>query len=343
MSSPQKRTASEANGAADGQQKKTAKSALDLLKQFTKVVADTGDFEAMREYGAEDATTNPTLLLQAAQKPEYALLLQSAIDAAKKAGHKGEALISEVCDLLAIEFGLKILEIVPGLVSTEVDARLSFDKDASVAKARKLISLYESRGIAKERILIKMASTWEGCQAAAVLEAEGIHCNMTLLFSLCQAIAAAEAKATLISPFVGRILDWFVKNTDKKTYAPSEDPGVVSVTEIYRYYKKFGYATTVMGASFRNIEEIIALAGCDKLTISPKLLDELSKTSRSFERSLSPDGMEGAEKVEKIEMNEKTFRWMLNEDAMATEKLAEGIRNFNKDLEKLRVFIAQKI
>ncbi|CEM23715.1 unnamed protein product [Vitrella brassicaformis CCMP3155] len=317
--------------------------ALERLKQMTIVVADTGDFNQLKKYKPQDATTNPTLLFQAAQMPEYAHLLDAAMAGAKKTNKKGEDLVSEVCDRLSVKFGCEILKIVPGLVSTEVDACLSFDKDASIKKAKNFIKLYKEEGIEKERILIKMASTWEGIKACEKLEAEGIHCNMTLLFGFGQAVACAEAKATLISPFVGRILDWHkANNKDKTEYAGDEDPGVQSVTKIYKYYKKHGHKTIVMGASFRNIEEIIFLAGCDKLTISPKLLEELHSTKRHFEKKLYED-MVDDEDIPKIKMDEKTFRWMLNEDAMANDKLAEGIRNFNKDLDKLKTFVRSKL
>ena len=313
---------------------------LDQLKQFTTVVADTGDFASLKQYAPRDATTNPSLIFKAAQMPEYQYLVDKAIaDNKSKAG--GTELLHLVLDDLLILFGNEILQLVPGRVSTETDANLSFDTEALVAKGRQFISLYEQKGVARERILIKIASTWEGIRAAEVLQRDGINCNLTLLFSLPQAIACAEAKAKLISPFVGRILDWYKKSTGKD-FGPAEDPGVVSVKEIYAYYKKFGYDTEVMGASFRNVGEIQELAGCDLLTISPQLLGELQKSTDPLVRKLSPE-IARETKLEKIALDEKKFRWLFNENAMATEKTAEGIRLFNADAQKLAQFIATKL
>eukprot|EP00919_Chromeraceae_sp_WS-2016_P063074 GHVR01149284.1.p1 GENE.GHVR01149284.1~~GHVR01149284.1.p1 ORF type:complete len:348 (+),score=83.74 GHVR01149284.1:66-1109(+) len=332
------------NDTSTSPHKKIAVSQLSQLKTMTTVVADTGDFDQLKKFQPQDSTTNPTLIYQAASMTEYASLIDNVISECKNMGHTGTDLINEACDCLSVEFGCQILKIVPGVVSTEVDASLSFDTKESINKARKLIKMYESKGYSKDRILIKMASTWEGIQAAKVLEKEGIKCNLTLLFSLCQAVAAAEAGATLISPFVGRILDWHVKNGEKKSYSGAEDPGVLSVAAIYNYYRYHKYNTIVMGASFRNIDEVLALSGCDKLTVSPKLLAELENNTTEFgydvTRILIPDN---TTHVDKISMDETTFRWMLNEDQMATEKLSEGIRNFNKDLDNLRTLIAKKI
>ena len=316
-------------------------SQLDQLKQFTVVVADTGDFATLKQYAPRDATTNPSLLLKAAQMPEYQWLVDKAITDARKSGATGKALLNDVIDALLIAFGVEILKIVPGRVSTETDANLSFDTAALVAKGRQFIALYDKQGIPRERILIKIASTWEGIRACEVLQKEGINCNLTLLFSLAQAVACAEAKATLISPFVGRILDWYKKSTGKD-YTAAEDPGVVSVKEIYAYYKKFGHETEVMGASFRNVGEITELAGCDLLTISPQLLGELQKSTAPLTRKLSPE-IAKESKVEKLVINEKSFRWQLNENQMATEKTAEGVRQFNADAMKLDQFIAAKL
>ncbi|MBP7151851.1 MAG: transaldolase [Paludibacteraceae bacterium] len=307
---------------------------LEQLKKFTTVVADTGDFASMMAYKPVDATTNPSLIFSASQDPKYQYLVEDAISYAKALTSEKEEQLKKALDKLAVNFGIKILEIVPGRVSTEVDARLSFDVKGTIAKARELISLYESAGISRERILIKIASTWEGIRAAEVLEKEGIHCNLTLLFSLTQAVACAEAGVTLISPFVGRILDWHKKDRGIADIPPEEDPGVKSVTAIYNYFKKFGYATQVMGASFRNMGEIIQLAGCDLLTISPALLKELEQTEGVLERKLDSEKAKNAD-IQTLKIDEINFRWMLNEDAMATEKLAEGIRNFTKDLLKL--------
>ena len=313
---------------------------LDQLKQFTTVVADSGDFGTLKQYAPQDATTNPSLILKAAQMPEYKFILEKAIADNKSTG-KGPAAVSEVIDRLLVLFGTEILKIVPGRVSTETDADLSFDTAALVAKAHRFIELYKAQGIAKERILIKIASTWEGIRAAEILQKEGINCNLTLLFSLAQAIACADAGVKLISPFVGRILDWHKKSTGKD-FSAAEDPGVVSVKEIYAYYKKFGYKTEVMGASFRNAGEILELAGCDLLTISPALLGELQKSTAPVARRLSPETARES-KIEKITLDEKKFRWMLNENAMATEKTSEGIRLFNADAVKLATFVAAKL
>ena len=319
----------------------SATNQLDQLKQFTVVVADTGDFATLKQYAPRDATTNPSLILKAAQMPEYAWLVDKAIADARKSGLSGQALLHHVLDLLLIAFGIEILKIVPGRVSTETDANLSFDTDALVAKGRQFIKLYEQAGIARERILVKIASTWEGIRACEVLQKEGINCNLTLLFSLAQAVACAEAKAKLISPFVGRILDWYKKSTGKD-YTATEDPGVVSVKEIYSYYKKFGHETEVMGASFRNIGEIQELAGSDLLTISPALLGELQKNTTPLTRKLSPE-IAKESKIEKLVLDEKKFRWLMNENQMATEKTSEGVRLFNADAMKLEAFIAAKL
>ena len=320
---------------------KTTLNQLDQLKRFTKVVADTGDFGTLREYAPQDATTNPSLILKAAQMPEYKHLVEKAIVDVKKLNVDRHAMAAKIVDQLLILFGVEILKIIPGRVSTETDAMLSFDVEALINKAHQFISMYEQNGIGRERILIKIASTWEGVRAAEVLQKEGINCNMTLLFSLAQAIACAEAGAKLISPFVGRILDWYKKSTGKD-YAPADDPGVQSVRAIYEYYKKFGYATEVMGASFRNAGEILELAGCDLLTISPQLLGELKASTAPVPRKLTPE-MAKESKLERISLDEKKFRWMFNEDAMATEKTAEGIRNFHADAVKLEKFLLERI
>jgi len=314
---------------------------LEQLKQFTTVVADTGDFATLKQYAPQDATTNPSLILKAATMPEYAPLLEAAIADGKKSGLSGTATVKEIVDQLLVGFGAEILKIVPGRVSTETDANLSFDTAALVAKAHKFIELYAKRGVPRERILIKIAATWEGVRAAEVLQREGINCNMTLLFSLVQAVACAEAKAKLISPFVGRILDWYRAKTGQ-TYAATDDPGVVSVKEIYTYYKKFGHATEVMGASFRNKLEILELAGCDLLTISPALLGELQQGNSTVERKLSPESSRQSN-VERVDVSEKSFRWLMNENAMATEKTSEGIRSFAADTVKLEQFIASRL
>jgi len=309
---------------------------LSQLKAFTTIVADTGDIAAIKEYMPEDATTNPSLMLKAAQIPEYAPFIDQAITWAKAQSDDLNQQIIDASDKLAVIVGAEILKTVPGRISTEVDARLSFDKDATLAKARKLIALYEEAGVSKDRVLIKAASTWEGIKAAEELEKEGINCNLTLLFSFAQAKACAEAGVYLISPFVGRILDWYKKSTGKE-YTAETDPGVVSVTEIYNYYKQHGYNTVVMGASFRNIGEIEQLAGCDRLTIAPALLGELEKDTGTLERKLTPvtDIEEAPEAITEAE-----FRWEMNQDAMATEKLSEGIRNFAIDQNKLEEKLA---
>ncbi len=314
---------------------------LAQLKTFTKVVADTADFESIKDFKPQDATTNPSLVYAATQKPEYAHLLEEVIAERKKSGLKGHEQIEDICDHLLVQFGTDILEIVPGRVSTETDARLSYDVEGSINKARRLIKLYEERKIPRERVLIKIASTWEGLNAAEQLQKEGIRCNLTLLFSLPQAVRAAEAKVQLISPFVGRIYDWYKKEM-KRDYAGSEDPGVQSVTEIYTYYKKFDIPTEVMGASFRNVGQILELAGCDCLTISPELMEELSKSKEPVERKLTPEKAKSA-KIEKLDLDEKKFRWMLNDNAMAYEKTGEGIRKFAADVVKLEKFVASKL
>jgi len=314
---------------------------LDQLKTYTTVVADTGDFESIRAYHPQDATTNPSLIFAAAQKAEYRYLLNKVISDRKSSGLSGAAQVEDVIDHLLVAFGREILAIVPGRVSTETDARLSFDTEGTIAKARHLISLYEAAGISRERVLIKIASTWEGIRAAEVLEKEGIRCNLTLLFSLPQAIACAEAKVQLISPFVGRIYDWF-KAAEKRDYTGAEDPGVQSVTTIYHYYKKFGYKTEVMGASFRNIGQITELAGCDLLTISPDLLAKLAESREPLARKLDP-ATAAASGIEKQTLDEKTFRYQLNDDAMATEKTAEGIRKFAADIVKLEKLVAEQL
>jgi transaldolase len=309
---------------------------------MTVVVADSGDFETIAQYKPRDTTTNPSLLLKAAQMPGYHRLLEEVIGAAKTEEKDHEAQVDACVDRLLIAFGKEILKIVPGRVSTEVDSRLSFDTEGTIEKGRRLIGLYEAGGIDRKRILIKIASTWEGIRAAERLEKEGIHCNLTLLFSFAQAVACAEAGVTLISPFVGRIHDWYLKKQGLKSIPPADDPGVHSVKEIYNYFKKFDYPTEIMGASFRNIGEISELAGSDLLTISPELLGELQKTEGTLERKLSPEKAKAA-KIEKIHLDEKTFRWMHNEDAMATEQLADGIRRFYADLVKLKEFVAKNM
>ncbi|MEI7958672.1 MAG: transaldolase [Verrucomicrobiota bacterium] len=316
----------------------TQSNQLDLLKTFTRVVADTGDFESMRQFHPQDATTNPSLIFQATQKPEYRYILDKVLAERRNSSLSRAEQIEDIMDHVLVAFGLEILAIVPGRVSTETDARLSFDTEATIAKARHLIAIYEASGISRNRVLIKIASTWEGIKAAEVLEKEGIRCNLTLLFSLTQAIACAEAGVQLISPFVGRIYDWF-KAANKREYVGAEDPGVQSVTTIYNYYKKFGYQTEVMGASFRNTGEITELAGCDLLTISPDLLAKLAASSEPLVRKLDPQAAQCAD-IQKVTLDEKTFRYLLNDDAMATEKTAEGIRKFAVDIIKLEAFIA---
>jgi transaldolase len=308
-------------------------TSLDQLKQYTTVVADTGDFEAMREYKPQDATTNPSLILAAAQKPEYQFLINQAVTEHKGSALSGQALTDAVIDRILILFGKEILKIVPGRVSTEVDARLSFDTEATVAKAHQLIGMYEKEGISRDRVLIKIASTWEGIKAAEQLEKAGIHCNLTLLFSLVQAVACAEAGVQLISPFVGRIYDWYKKSTGSE-YASADDPGVKSVQQVYEYYKHFGHKTEVMGASFRNVGQITELAGCDLLTISPDLLEKLQNSTEVVVKKLDADAAKAA-KLSRVPCDEKSFRFLFNEDAMATEKTAEGIRKFAADMVKL--------
>lgn len=318
-------------------------SSLAQLKELTTVVADTGDFHAMEQFKPTDATTNPSLILAAASQKKYAHLIDKAIEYGKKAGADLEEQLEAALDMTCVLFGKEILNIIPGRVSTEVDARLSFNREASIEKAKKLIALYKEVGISKDRILIKLASTWEGIQAAKELEEKyGIHCNLTLLFSFTQAIACAEAGVTLISPFVGRILDWYVANTRKKSFEAKEDPGVLSVTKIYNYYKKFGYKTVVMGASFRNVGEIKELAGCDLLTISPKLLEELEKSNEPVRKMLSEELAKKSD-LPKMSLNETEFRWHLNEDQMATDKLSEGIRKFAVDVRKLEKLLQEKM
>lgn len=307
---------------------------LDQLKKVTKVVADTGDFQSIKAFTPMDGTTNPSLILKAAAQPDYRPLVEAAAKKAKARGGSPDQILARAIDETSVAFGLEILKIVPGRVSTEVDARLSFDTQATVDRAHSIIALYEAAGISKDRILIKIASTWEGIQAARILEKEGIHCNLTLLFSLVQAVACAEGGIRLISPFVGRILDWHKAARKVDSIPATEDPGVLSVTSIYHYYQKFGYKTQIMGASFRNIGEIIELAGCELLTISPDLLAELAKTEGTLVTKLTPEKAQ-AVAVTKINADEKTFRWLMNEDAMATEKLAQGIRAFAADLVKL--------
>jgi transaldolase len=314
---------------------------LEQLKQFTTVVADTGDFATLKQFAPQDATTNPSLILKAAQMPEYSWLLDKAIAEARKTGASGPALVRTVLDNLLIAFGGEILKIVPGRVSTETDANLSFDTEALIAKGRHLIALYQEQNVPRERVLIKIATTWEGIRACEVLQKEGINCNMTLLFSLPQAVACAEARARLISPFVGRILDWFKKSTGRD-FAPADDPGVQSVKEIYAYYKKFGHATEVMGASFRNSGEILELAGCDLLTISPQLLGDLKNSTTPVTPKLSL-AIAKQNPIEKLVLDEKRFRWLLNENQMATEKTSEGIRLFHADAMKLETFVVAKL
>ena len=313
---------------------------LDSLRSMTVVVADTGDIDAIKKYQPQDATTNPSLILSASALPQYAPLIDEAVAYAKaQSANKAQQLI-DAEDKLAVNIGLEILKIVPGRISTEVDARLSYDTQATVEKARKLIALYNAAGISNDRILIKIASTWQGIRAAEILEKEGINCNLTLLFSEAQARACAEAGVYLISPFVGRILDWYKANTDKKEYAPAEDPGVISVTKIYNYYKEYGYKTVVMGASFRNVGEIIELAGCDRLTIAPALLKELQENSTALVRKLD---YKGEVKAKPQPLTEAEFYWQHNSDAMAVEKLAEGIRKFAVDQEKLEAMLSAKL
>jgi len=326
---------------AETKKTETKLNQLEQLKKFTKVVADTADFESIKDFKPEDATTNPSLVYAATQKQQYGHLLDEVLKDWKNSELSGQAQIEDVCDHLLVQFGSDILEIVPGRVSTETDARLSFNVEGSINKARRLIQLYEERKIPRERVLIKIASTWEGLLAAEQLQKEGILCNLTLMFSLPQAVRAAEAKVQLISPFVGRIYDWYKKEM-KRDYIGSEDPGVQSVSEIYTYYKKFNIPTEVMGASFRNIGQIRELAGCDCLTISPELMKELFESTELLERKLDPEKVKSA-KIDKLELDEKKFRWLLNENAMAYEKTGEGIRKFAADVVKLEKFVASKL
>ncbi len=315
---------------------------FESLKKYTVVVADTGDIEAIARHRPQDATTNPSLLYYAAQMPAYRHLVEKATEQALERGGRHEEMAAEFIDRLFVLFGCEILKVVPGRVSTEVAASLSFDTPGTVAKARKLISLYEKQGVSRQRILIKIASTWEGIRAAEILEKDGIHCNLTLLFSFAQAVACAEAGVTLISPFVGRIYDWYKKEHGGAEIPQDQDPGVASVTHIYNYYKKFGYKTQVMGASFRNVNQIVRLAGCDLLTISPELLDQLEKTEGALDRKLDPVKARAVTEG-RLHLDEKTFRWMHNEDPMATEKLAEGIRKFNSDSRHLEEYALSQV
>ena len=315
---------------------------LESLKRWTTVVADTGDIEAIAAHKPQDATTNPSLLLQAAQKPQYQRLVDDALSFALRSAGDQTARTEAFMDKLFIDFGCEILKTVPGRVSTEVDAGLSFDSEATLAKAHRLIDLYKKAGVGRERVLIKIASTWEGIRAAEQLEREGIHCNLTLLFSFAQAVACAEAGVTLISPFVGRIYDWYRKERGVKDIPAAEDPGVTSVTRIYEYFKKFDYRTQVMGASFRKVDQIVGLAGCDLLTISPDLLEQMEKAEGSVPCRLSVDSAKASD-AQKIHLDENTFRWMHNEDAMATEKLAEGIRKFYADARKLEQYARARV
>jgi transaldolase len=327
--------------AVEERKTETKLNQLEQIKKFTKVVADTADFQSMKEFKPQDATTNPSLVYAATQKEQYGHLLAEVLKDRKNSGLSGHDQIEDICDHLLVQFGTDILQIVPGRVSTETDARLSYDVEDSIKKARRLVQLYEERKISRERVLIKIASTWEGLLAAEQLQKEGIRCNLTLMFSLPQAVRAAEARVQLISPFVGRIYDWYKKEF-KRDYTGPEDPGVQSVNEIYTYYKKFEIPTEVMGASFRNTGQILELAGCDCLTISPELMEELSKSTEQVERKLSPEKAKSA-KIEKLELDEKKFRWMLNDNAMAYEKTGEGIRRFAADVVKLEKFVASKL
>src|ERR1043166_2231872 len=323
------------------EEKKIGLNQLDQIKKFTKVVADTADFESVRQFKPQDATTNPSLVYAATQKQQYGHLIEEVLQHRKNSGLSGQAQIEDICDHLLVQFGTDILEIVPGRVSTETDARLSYDVEGSIKKARTLIKLYEARKIPRERVLIKIASTWEGLNAAEQLQKEGIRCNLTLMFSLPQAVRAAEAKVQLISPFVGRIYDWY-KAANKRDYRGAEDPGVQSVQEIYSYYKKFDIPTEVMGASFRNAGQILELVGGDCLTISPELMEELAKSNEPTERKLSPEKAKSAN-IDRLDLDEQKFRWMLNDNAMAYEKTGEGIRKFAADVVKLEKFVAGKL
>lgn len=315
---------------------------LEQLRKITTVVSDTGDIDSIKEYKPTDSTTNPSLILTAVQENKYTNLLEEAIGFAKRNAKDKQQQLSKALDKLIINFGLEILKIIPGRVSTEVDARLSFDIEGSVNKARELVKLYNDAGIDNKRVLIKLASTWEGVKAAEILTKENIHCNMTLLFSLPQAIASADVGVQLISPFVGRILDWYKGHNENKEISPADEPGVKLVKDIFSYYRKFDFKTEIMGASFRNIGEILELAGCDLLTISPKLMGELEQKEGTLERKLDIKNVK-ASSIEKMNLDEKQFRWMLNEDAMATDKLAEGIRKFGKDIIKLEELISKKL
>jgi len=314
-------------------------NSLEKLKEFTKVVADTGDFQSIKKYQPQDSTTNPSLILAASQKPEYHSLIEDAVNYGKTHGSDLKRKLELAMDKLAVNFGIEILKIVPGRVSTEIDARLSFDTQATIKKAREIIKLYKDAGIDKEKILIKIASTWEGIQAAKQLEQEGIHCNLTLLFSLIQAVACAESKVTLISPFVGRITDFYKQKTGQN-YDALNDPGVISVKTIFNYFKQYGYQTVVMGASFRTKEQVLELSGCDLLTVSPQLLEELANSNVEVKRVLDPSKINH---LERLNSDENTFRWLLNEDEMATTKLAEGIRKFAADIVKLEGEISKKL
>jgi transaldolase len=327
---------------SDQPRTETKLNQLQQIKKFTTVVADTGDFETIREFKPKDATTNPSLIYAATQKENYNHFLEEVLVNRRNSGLNGASQIEDIIDHLLVTFGCAILKIVPGRVSTETDARFSFDVEGSIKKARRLVKLYEEQGIGRERVLIKIASTWEGILAAEQLQKEGIKCNMTLLFSLAQAVRSAEAGVQLISPFVGRIYDWF-KAANKRDYSGAEDPGVQSVREIYAYYKRFGYETEVMGASFRNVGQILELAGCDLLTIIPELMHQLSESHEPIERKLNPENAKNADVKELDRLDEKKFRYLVNEDAMATEKTAEGIRKFAADIAKLEKFVAGKI
>jgi len=326
---------------ADQEKTGTKLSQLEQLKKFTIVVADTGDFQTIKEFKPRDATTNPSLIYAATQKEQYFHLLDEVLADRKNSGLSGTDQIEDIIDHLLVKFGCEILEIVPGRVSTETDARLSFDTEGSIKKARRLIKLYEEKKVDRQRVLIKIASTWEGIKAAEVLEKENINCNLTLMFSLPQAVLCAEGGIELISPFVGRIYDWYKAST-KKEYTGAEDPGVQSVQEIYTYYKKFGHKTEVMGASFRNVGQILELAGCDLLTISPELLDKLSESTEPVERKLDPEAAKSAD-IERLQLDEKKFRYLLNDNAMASEKTGEGIRKFAADIVKLEKFVGGKL
>lgn len=317
-------------------------SQLEQLKKMTVVVCDTGDISSIKQYAPTDATTNPSLIYAAAQEKEYQYLIDEAIEFGQSKGTDSRHQMGQIIDRLMVNFGKEILKIVPGRVSTEVDARLSFDVQGSIQRAIHLIDLYENAGVDRKRILIKLASTWEGVEAARHLEKEGIHCNMTLMFSLPQAIAAAEAGATLISPFVGRILDWYKQHENVDGYPADKDPGVLSVTQIFNYYKKFGYTTQVMGASFRNVDEVLALAGCDLLTIAPKFLSELQNSTEPVTQKLKSENAKGSA-IEKVHFDEKSFRFAMNDNQMAIEKLSDGIRRFSADLIKLESYLRERM